>query len=321
MRKEFAQPKLVPVELDDVQPSLKTLVVCAWNLAGGTAKKIHTDEFNDSVLEKCDILFLCETKCKSKIFLDGFFIFRYDRKRPVGGGCLFAVKIQFRSMIRLCKLHEIPGVLVLDCNWMMGKLKADVGVGRFFIVGWYFPPCSACLAANVERSAQIAEVPTLISILHVLGEVVFVGDSNARVGNLTDEKYVKIDDDSDGESDWEVLERESREENEDEFINVNGEVVQGWVSNPLWNLWYFQGRVIPNEVTFVVGRGTSNCDYFSCCIHNTCFSNSFVLVTGLSCANFLASHMSLYVFVFHLLHVCGCFCMFLYVLFTLMFVD
>ena len=229
-------------------------------------------------------------------------------------------KARWAIVVQLVVLYNFNCLVLPLFQWFITKIES-IWVGRFFIVGWYFPPCSACLAANVERSAQIAEVPTLISILHVLGEVVFVVDSNARVGNLTDEKYVKIDDDSDGESDWEVLERENREENEDEFINVNGEVVQGWVSNPLWNLWYFQGRVIPNEVTFVVGRGTSNCDYFSCCIHNTCFSNSFVLVTGLSCANFLASHMSLYVFVFHLLHVCGCFCMFLYVLFTLMFVD
>ena len=69
-----------------------------------------------------------------------------------------------------------------------------------------------------------------------------LGDTSARVGNDKDDKIIT----NDKEEEWHKM---PREENEDNYVNLNGQIVFQWARNSC-NMFIMNGRTWPNEFTF-----------------------------------------------------------------------
>jgi hypothetical protein len=189
------------------------------------------------------------------------FFFRKDRLGGKAGGVAWFSRKKHAGLVREYSTN-IPGVLVLEVDF------TRQGSFRMFLVGVYFPPAgptSSSRVAQQERADISHELPLLLARLKQLGVILLVGDTNARVGNSCDGKFLQAMFDSDGEMaldqrllNQDGLQTKPRTQNEDPVVNSNGEEILMWARGA--DLWILNGRCIPNQCTYFSNRGSSNCD-------------------------------------------------------------
>ena len=126
-----------------------------------------------------------------------------------------------------------------------------------FLVGVYFPSSEATSReALFERIDLEDKMPALLKQSSDRGEVLLVGDTNARGGNLNDGKVI-FDEDTDDEMDTTWV-TQTRDSNQDTVVNSNGDEILSWTR--AGSLWILNGRCLPNVRACFAKQGNSNCD-------------------------------------------------------------
>ena len=121
------------------------------------------------------------------------------------------------------------------------------------------PPENSSLRGQADRDdlfQKSVEILTEYRESDNRRQILFVGDSNARVGNSCDLKSVLDDDDEIGVS----LVGPTRKDNLDSVVNDNGLFVSALCGRVELDLWFLSGRVFNQDWTFWSTNGCSNCD-------------------------------------------------------------
>ena len=112
------------------------------------------------------------------------------------------------------------------------------------------------LCPLLERNDIVDQMPALLKKLSDFGEVLLLGDTNARVGDLNDGKLI-FDEHMDEDLETTLFTKQ-REPNQDKVVNGNGDEIISWAR--AGSLWVLNGRCLPNSCTYFATQGRSNCD-------------------------------------------------------------
>ena len=227
--------------------------VLSWNICGGLVRKLNDVDIGLQ-LKREHFIFLSETQTQREWQIrlrQQYAVYRKDRARGKAGGVAWLVHRDVDSYVTELYL-DAKGFIVLQVDLL------SRGGGLLFLIGVYFPPeGSASREARAERAYIIDNMPGILAELSMRGQVLLVGDTNARVGNNVDDEL------TDGDDFEEVdLVARPRACNADVVTNLNGEVLLSWAR--AGDLWLMNGRAVPNVHTFYSKLGMSNCDTWIC---------------------------------------------------------
>ena len=95
-----------------------------------------------------------------------------------------------------------------------------------YLLGWYMPPENCKYESYRKREDICANLHKLLTLLSEDGEVFIIGDSNARVANMCDQKLMCCGDlDEHGNDIWIELDQSIRPAKADREMKILGQTI------------------------------------------------------------------------------------------------
>lgn len=158
------------------------LKILGWNIHG-IRNKLE-DDLLIKYVNNYDFVFLTETWLNNNIEIDGYYCYSKNRlkQKLIGrpsGGITLITKPEFRKGLKILEYSsDFCMCLKLDKHFF--SLNEDL-----YIIVVYVPPEGASLY-NVHNKNPFEEVQNIISKFSNLGQILLIGDFNARTSQLKD---------------------------------------------------------------------------------------------------------------------------------------